>query len=100
MVIATVYHWKVEKGKEQAFEQAWSQATKDIYKKRGSLGSSLHKHKDGTYYAYARWPSKMKRTTMLLLPPYKKRMPMATLLEEPIVLELKEDYLRKKPKKT
>jgi hypothetical protein len=30
--------------------------TESIYRKRGSLGSRLHRAEDGTWLAYAQWP--------------------------------------------
>ena len=37
---------------------AWERATQLIMQYRGGLGSRLHKAEDGTWYAYAQWPSK------------------------------------------
>jgi hypothetical protein len=53
-----IYRWKVEEGQEELFQAAWLNLTKAIYKKRGSLGSRLHKTEDGAWLAYAQWPDK------------------------------------------
>jgi Antibiotic biosynthesis monooxygenase len=37
---------------------AWERATQLIMQHRGGLGSRLHKAEDGTWYAYAQWPTK------------------------------------------
>ena len=52
-----LYEFKVKAGFESQFEESWAIVTEHIYQKRGSLGSRLHKAKDGTYVAYAQWPN-------------------------------------------
>jgi len=52
-----VYEFKVKSGYEDQFEKNWHNVTEAIFKVRGSLGSRLHKANDGTYVAYAQWPS-------------------------------------------
>ncbi len=52
-----LYQFKVKSNREQEFCQAWHAGTIGIYESRGSLGSRLHKSEDGTYIAYAQWPS-------------------------------------------
>lgn len=53
-----LYRWKLKPGKEDQFREAWSQVTLAIREKCGSLGSRLHSSEDGTWVAYAQWPSK------------------------------------------
>ncbi len=52
------YRWKLKRGKERQFRTAWTKVTLAIRKDCGSLGSRLHKAEDGTWAAYAQWPSK------------------------------------------
>ena len=52
------YRWKLKPGKEEQFRAAWAKVTLAIRKDCGSLGSRLHKVEDGTWAAYAQWPSK------------------------------------------
>src|SRR5581483_11112906 len=53
-----IYRWKLKPGKEDQFRAAWSQVTLAIRAQCGSLGSRLHKAEDGTWAAYAQWPTK------------------------------------------
>ena len=53
-----IYSFDVKKGKESAFEKAWGDLTKLIFKHCGSNGSRLHKSKGQEYIAYAAWPNK------------------------------------------
>lgn len=53
-----IYRWKLRSGLEAQFALAWEQATRLIMQQRGALGSRLHRAEDGTWYAYAQWPSK------------------------------------------
>jgi hypothetical protein len=52
-----LYEFKVKSGFERQFEENWKIVTEAIFGIRGSLGSRLHISKDGTYVAYAQWPS-------------------------------------------
>ncbi len=53
-----VYRWRLKVGSEQRFRVAWARMTDAIRTTRGSLGSRLHRAADGTYVAYAQWPSR------------------------------------------
>ena len=53
-----IYRWELKAGKEESFRQAWEMITLDLKEKRGGLGSRLHQADDGTWYAYAQWPSR------------------------------------------
>jgi quinol monooxygenase YgiN len=55
---AILYVFQVKKGQETAFEAAWTDVTREIHAKCGSLGSRLHTWVGGTYWAYAQWPSR------------------------------------------
>jgi len=43
---------------EEQFRQAWETVTKFLMAERKALGSRLHHAEDGTWVAYAQWPSK------------------------------------------
>jgi heme-degrading monooxygenase HmoA len=53
-----MYTFEVKSDKKADFERSWKELTMLIYEHTGSLGSRLHKTADGTYMAYAQWPSK------------------------------------------
>lgn len=55
-----LYRWKLKRGKEQQFIDAWSAGTKAL-RELGSFGSRLHKGPDDIWYAYAQWPSAQAR---------------------------------------
>ncbi len=61
MSTAILYHWRLHPGREDEFTEAWRQVTLAIYKYCGSQGSRLHRAEDGSYWAYACWPSEEKR---------------------------------------
>ena len=53
-----IYRWELVPGKEDQFIAAWEVMTKEIREHAGGLGSRLHKSDDGTWVAYAQWPSR------------------------------------------
>ena len=55
---AVIYRWKLKPGREEAFRQAWEATTLDLKERRSGLGSRLHQAADGTWVAYAQWPSR------------------------------------------
>lgn len=55
---AVVYQWKLKAGKEAQFHEAWNQLTVLLRDKRGARGSRLHHTDNGTFVAYAQWPSR------------------------------------------
>ncbi|WP_109830825.1 antibiotic biosynthesis monooxygenase family protein [Reichenbachiella versicolor] len=57
-MLAVIYSFKVKQDQEQDFIKYWSRLTQLIYEQCGSLGSRLHKEKEGQYIAYAQWPDK------------------------------------------
>lgn len=56
-MFCVVYQWKVKSGKEELFRQTWREITEAIFAQHGSLGSRLHQAEDGSFVAYAQWPS-------------------------------------------
>lgn len=53
-----IYRWRLHPGKEAQFREAWERMTPILMRERGALGSRLHRAEDGTWLAYAQWPSK------------------------------------------
>ena len=53
-----VYRWKLVRGKERKFQDAWETLTREIRAHAGGLGSRLHRAADGTWLAYAQWPDR------------------------------------------
>jgi len=51
-----IYEFIVKEGFEEQFLSAWTKTTQGIYLFRGSLGSRLHREKNGKFIAYAQWP--------------------------------------------
>jgi heme-degrading monooxygenase HmoA len=57
-MFVAVYAFKVKPGMEERFQKAWADRTREIMSTCGGLGSRLHKNDDGTFIAYAQWPSR------------------------------------------
>jgi hypothetical protein len=55
---AVIYRWRLKPGLEPQFVAAWERATRAIRAERGGLGSRLHKLDDGSWLAYAQWPTR------------------------------------------
>lgn len=53
-----LYRWRLVPGREGDFEAAWAEMTDLIRARCGGLGSRLHRAADGTFVAYAQWPSR------------------------------------------
>ncbi len=53
-----LYRWDVKVGQENRFREGWRRLTEEIYSRRGSYGSRLHRAEDGSWVAYAKWPDK------------------------------------------
>ena len=64
-----IYRWRLNEGMEAQFIEAWSQVSRLLREKRGSLGSRLHLGSDGIWYSYAQWPSAATRAKSAALPP-------------------------------
>lgn len=54
---AVMYRWRLKPGSEERFVDGWHRVTAAILDACGSFGSRLHRCEDGTWIAYARWPS-------------------------------------------
>lgn len=52
------YHWRLVPGREEEFAALWKEGTLLFRTEQNSLGSRLHLADDGTYFAYAQWPSR------------------------------------------
>ena len=57
-MFAVIYRWKLIPGREAQFEEGWRGGTAAIAKELGGWGSRLHRHDDGTVFAYAQWPDR------------------------------------------
>lgn len=64
---AVLYRWRIRPGSEAAFIDAWTEVSLDL-KRKGSLGSRLHRGPDGLWYSYAQWPSAEARSIAFELP--------------------------------
>jgi nicotinamidase-related amidase len=63
-----LYRWRLHAGSEAAFIDAWSRLSELLLARRGSLGSRLHRGRDGVWYSYAQWPSAEARDDAFALP--------------------------------
>lgn len=54
---AVIYQWSVKPGEVRNFVAAWAELTEQIRARFGSGGSRLHRSMQGTWIAYAQWPS-------------------------------------------
>lgn len=52
-----LYRWRVKPGTTEQFRDAWRRGTTGIRERFESGGSRLHQGADGTWVAYAVWPS-------------------------------------------
>lgn len=96
---AVIYRWRLKPGKEDQFRQGWERATVLLMRERGALGSRLHKADDGTWVAYAQWPSKSAWETSRSLPsvdPGASQMMKDAIIEswEPVLLTPLIDHLQ------
>jgi len=57
-MFTVVYEFRVNPGLEEVFHLHWRDVTRLIQEERKSLGSRLHRSKDGSFIAYAQWPSR------------------------------------------
>jgi len=55
---AVLYQWEIKPGKVRQFAAAWSEMTEALRSQRGALGSRLHRSEQGTWMAYAQWPTR------------------------------------------
>jgi hypothetical protein len=64
---AVLYRWRLHAGAETNFTDAWADVTLRL-KALGGRGSRLHRAEDGTFWAYAQWPSAKVREEAFLEP--------------------------------
>ena len=96
-MFCVIYHWKRKTGiTDKQFQDHWHKGTIHIYKTFGSYGSSLHKMKDGTYIAYARWPDRKHWEKMMKTEAKYPNKPLVDALKPPMCLELLNDMLTDK----
>lgn len=57
-MFAVLYRFDVKQGRDDEFIAAWTTVTEALRMVAGTYGSCLHRTPDGTYVAYARWPSR------------------------------------------
>jgi len=57
-MFCVVYSFRVKKGLETSFENAWKELTEVMFTYANSNGSRLHQSKENEYIAYASWPNK------------------------------------------
>lgn len=55
---AVLYQWQVKAGKVRQFATAWADLSDALKAERGALGARLHRADQGTWMAYAQWPSR------------------------------------------
>ena len=95
---AVIYRWRIRNGLEEQFQQAWATNTELFLAERGALGSRLHKADDGTWVAYAQWPTRQAWENSRQLGPANTNA-SALMTEateesfEPILLYPVQDYL-------
>ncbi len=53
-----MFEFAVKDGFEKQFMESWPLVTQGIYLLKGSLGSRLHRNKNGELIAYAQWPDR------------------------------------------
>lgn len=97
-----LYRWRVAREDEPAFARAWDAITRG-YLLHGSLGSRLHRARDGQLHAYAQWPSARAREAAFSLgavrPEAADSLRRAAAGREPeIVLDPIEDQLLALPR--
>jgi quinol monooxygenase YgiN len=68
-MLIVIYRWKLKRGTEERFRDAWRRATEAISLRYGALGSRLHAAEDGSFVAYAQWPDKRHWEDMRKGPP-------------------------------
>lgn len=95
---AVIYRWRLRTGMEDQFRQAWATTTELFMAERGALGSRLHQADDGTWVAYAQWPTRQDWEKSRSLGPADPAVSaiMAESIEEsfePVLLNPLQDYL-------
>lgn len=60
-MFAVIYRFKLKPGQESEYVEYWNRIASYFIKKRGAIGSCLHKGDDNLWIAYSRWPNKAVR---------------------------------------
>ncbi len=55
-MFAVIYRGFIKAGLEDSYQDYWKKVATYFVQKRGALGSTLHKTKEGMWVAYSRWP--------------------------------------------
>lgn len=96
-MFVVLYRWRIKEGFEQEFIDSWAKVTDYIVKNCNSLGSRLHKDKEGLFYGYAQWESAEQRENAFKsMPKLDSRIKMQNAIKESlpeIILEVEADYL-------
>lgn len=101
-MFVVIYRWKLKEGMEAQFRENWHRVTEGIARKYGSLGSRLHRVDDGTWVAYAQWPTREARARAMREPPpdvqalYQMHEAIAERYNE-MCMEVRDDLLRSEP---
>lgn len=92
-----LYCWRIKKGSEQHFIDAWSEVTAYYVKHFDSLGSRLHRGNDNLFYGYAQWKTAAQRENAFTqIPEFPARVKMHNAIEEFLsetILETVSDFL-------
>lgn len=85
-------------GMDEEFTRYWSEGTRLIRTEKKSLGSRLHRAADGSFVAYAQWPSRERwkdsnPSSPLLTETLEKMRACLTKMETPFELEVIDDQL-------
>jgi quinol monooxygenase YgiN len=60
-MFAVIYRGYLKAGKETEYQKHWKTVATYFVKKRGALGSTLHRAEDGMWVAYSKWPDRATR---------------------------------------
>ena len=96
---AVLYRWRLKPGAEDEFREGWRRVTLGILERCGSFGSRLHQADDGTWVAYARWPSAAARDACSEGPPVdpegsRMMREASEFVYDEVVLTVVDDLLR------
>jgi len=96
---AVLYRWRVREELVPQFLEGWRRMTLALRQERGGGGSCLHRAPDGTWVAYARWPSAEARARAFEngpVDPEASRLMREAILESlpELCLEVTDDLLR------
>jgi quinol monooxygenase YgiN len=101
-MFVVLYRCKLKPGAESSFRDAWRAMTEAIAQRSGTGGSRLHRSEDGSYVAYAVWPSRRAWEDARALPSANPDAgaTMRDCIESPpetTTLEVLDDLLRRLP---